>query len=191
MHAFVYASLILLLKSPLSVIAKPIASGDDLSADYSLFSGGDGSSTGTGDESDLFAATDNLSDLSGAGSSCSAEVGLLDGDDSLLGLDPSNDLVVRELDDNLFVAGKTPTTCVDKPVGQNQNPEPELDIPKLGLPANSNEQNNKCGGYNGRSLLACCDYSTTESPTNCQACTWGAVHWIYRFPVLPNGLIRS
>lgn len=185
MHAFIYAPLIFLWKST----AKPIASGDDLSTDYSLFSGDDGDLVGTGDDVDLFAATDNLPDLSGVDSSCPADVSLGDGDDSLLALDPSNDLVVRDLDLDLL-AGKKSGICDNKPtVGQGSTPGTDLDVPTLRSPLQFTTHDGSCTGFNARPIMACCDYATHPSPPNCAACTYGSVYCCHPSSVLPHRLI--
>lgn len=167
MHALIYASLILLLKSPRAT-AKPIPSDNDLSADYSLFIGDDSDLVGTGDDLTLFGPPENVADLSAAGSSCSTEVSLSNNYDSSLGLDPSSDLFVRDLDDNLF-AGKKPATCVDPNRSSNTDRKPDLQQFEMLLPIDPTTHDGRCSIY-GRSVLACCDYSTTLNPPNCRPC---------------------
>ena len=169
MHAFVYAFLIFLLRSPRAT-AKPIAMDDDLSADYSLFTADENELLGTGDDLDLFAPSDSLSDLSAAGSACPSEVSLSNDYDSLLELDPSNDLLVRDLDNNLL-AGKKPATCVN-PGTRPSNSDKKLELPQFEMlmPIDGSTSDGRCNTY-GQSVQACCDYTAGTSPLNCQACT--------------------
>lgn len=169
MHAFVYAFLIFLLRSP-GATAKPIAMEDDLFADYSLFTADDSELMGTGEDLDLFVPSDNLLDLSAAGSACPSEVSLLDDYDSSLDLDPSNDLFVRDLDDNLL-AGKKPATCAN-PGSRPSNSDKKLQLPQFEMlmPIDGSTSSGRCNTY-GQSVQACCDYTAGTSPLNCQACT--------------------
>lgn len=173
MHAFIYASLVFILSSP-RAIAKPIAIADDFSTDYSLFTGDDSELMETGDESDLFGPSDNFSDLSAAGSACSSDVSLLNNSDPSLGLDPSNDLLVRDLDDTLL-AGKKPATCVNPDRASNSNQKLQLPQFEMLSPIDGSTSDGRCNTY-GQSVLACCDYSANTSPLNCLACTYGPVH---------------
>ena len=178
MHALIHASLVLLLISPRAT-AKPIAIESDFSTDYSLFTGDDSKLSGTGDDSELlgtaddsglFVSNDDVPSLSAVDSACSSEVSLSNDDDLSLGLDPSNDLFVRDLDDTLLL-GKKPATCVnpDRSSGSNRQ---KLQLPQFEMltPIDATTSDGRCNTY-GQSVLACCDYSTSTSPTNCLACT--------------------
>lgn len=159
MHALIQASLVLLFISPRAT-AKPIAIGSDFSSDYSLFTGDDSELLGAGDDLGLVDPSDDVSALIAVDSACSSDVSLSNDDD----------LFVRDLDDTLLL-GKKPATCVN-PDQSSGSDRQKLELPQFEMlaPIDGTTSDGRCNTY-GQSVLACCDYSKSTSPTNCVACT--------------------
>lgn len=170
MHAFFYVFFAALLEPSLRAIAKPVAIADDQlfpPTDYDLFAGDDGALLKTGDDSDLFASTDDFGDLSGAESTCSGDISLGEGGDSTFGLDTLDNLVLRDLDDQstdtLFAAG---TECTARRRNKTPEVEPKVELPQLAAPPETQTAEKKCRD-NTRPVNACCAKRNGIYPWQC------------------------
>lgn len=176
MHVCFYVSFLFSMKFILGVVAKPVAIEDDWSissTDYSPFSDDGIGSLGPESNIDPFALTSNLPDLAGVDSSCPVEVSLWEENGVILGLDDSNDLVLRDVDDgssDTFFAGGKPATCVETKPGQEKDPTLEPEIPQLGFGALGVGGDVNCLDHPGHPIRACCLQSASRNQLVCAQC---------------------